>query len=384
MYAEICNNIINNNIVENNGTKGFRAGSSVYANFWSRDFLYSAPFLMKNKKWRDAVAQHTFLILKYMRRKDHMMPKEIDTMNPDWRVVRGTFRTLFGMGPEKIPMNGKWVVFYTDTIGSDAIDTNLLTINSVIELSKYDDYNNIIMEKKKDILNGMKYYDKYINDGLIYQMEFSDFQDSSSRKGATFLTNLLYWKVLKGLEENGLVQGGKADQVKNKIKETFWIEKLGLYRGIKNRKYMNIDASLLAVYWDFETSQTYWNSIKNYKPWWKNNYPGPPTVPEQPYFEKSINVRIAGVSGYHDKYIWSWVLGLATTIACRMKDRAMAEKLLGMSKIIVERDKTVYDSYEYRDGSIYQVKTYAFRAEHDWTWGASFILESHLEFLKLC
>ena len=43
---QICENIINRNIVTNQDKQGFRAGSSVYANLWARDFLYPAPFLM--------------------------------------------------------------------------------------------------------------------------------------------------------------------------------------------------------------------------------------------------------------------------------------------------------------------------------------------------
>lgn len=374
---EILENIINRNIVENNGKRGFRAGSSVYANLWARDFLYPAPFLMSQVLWRNAVADHIFLILDHMRPKDFMMPKELDTMNPDWRVVRGTFRNFFGLTPEELPMKGKWTSHFTDTMGSDAIDTNLLTINAALELAKYPEYRQKVMLRKQQLLNGMKYYRKYIrDDGLIYQMKFSDFQDSSSRKGATFLTNLLFWKTMKELEKIGFVKKKYSDSLKDTITKVFYKPSLGVYCGIKGRKYMNIDANLLAIDWGFNRRKEFWEAIKKYKPWWRNEVPGPPTVPKQPIHEKAICVRVAGIPGYHDEYVWSWVMGLGAKVAYIMGDNVKGDQIMKKIKEIVERDKTVFDAYKCKSNEIKQVVTYGFRSEYDWTWGASYMLDA--------
>lgn len=376
---DVCLNIINRNAVfnkyEKKYQKGIRAGSSVYANLWSRDFLYSAPFLMKYDKLRPYVAEHVFLIISFIR-KDFLMPKEIDTMNPDWRVVRGTFRNFLNLKTEELPIKTNWKAFYTDTLGSDAVDTNLLTINAVLELFNYEEYKDHVLKYKEKILDGMKYYKKFIKDGLIYQMKYSDFQDSIERKGATFLTNLLFWKVTKKIEEIYSVEN-YSNILKEKITKTFWIPELGLYRGIKNKNYMNIDANLLAIDWEFNTSETFWNSIKNYSKWWKKGYPGPPTVPQHPNHEKAICVRFVGIPGYHDEYFWSWVMGLAAKVAYKMKDFKKGDDILRLLTKAVERDQTVYDSYKITEtGDIVQVVTYGFRAEYDWTWGASYILNA--------
>ena len=317
-----------------------------------------------------------------MRESDFMMPKELDTMNPDWRVVRGTFRNFFRLHPEELPMKGKWESHFTDTLGSDAIDTNLLTINAALELAKYPDYRKKVYARKRQLLNGMKYYRQFIRNGLIYQMKYSDFQDSSAREGITFLTNLLFWKVLKEFEDVGFIGSGHANKVKKNIISTFWIPKLKLYKGIKDRKYMNLDANLLAIDWGFDTRKLFWKAIKDYKHWWfktsKGSYPGPPTVPKQPYNEKAICVCIAGIPGYHDEYSWSWVMGLGAKVAYKMKDCNRGDEILNLLKHNMERDRTVYDAYNFdkKTGKIRQVVTYGFRSEYDWTWGASYVLDA--------
>ncbi len=384
---EILENIINRNITTNKGKQGFRAGGSVYANLWARDFLYPAPFLMSQPVWRDAVADHIFLILDHARTSDFMMPKELDTMNPDWRVVRGFFRTLVGLEPEELPMKGEWHKHFTDTMGSDAIDTNLLTINAALELAKYPGYKKKVLARKQELLNGMKYYRQFIDkQGLIHQMKYSDFQDSSARVGVTFLTNLLFWKVLKELEDIGFVQKGHSKRIRDSIIKTFWMPDRKLYRGIKGRKYMNIDANLLAIDWGFDTRKLFWNAIKGYKPWWRGVLPGPPTVPKQPISEKAICVRVGGIPGYHDEYVWSWVMGIGAKVAYKMGDCKVGDEIIQGLKEIVERDKTVYDSYEYnpRTKTAVQVVTYGFRAEYDWTWGASYMLDALKTRSKYC
>lgn len=366
----ICETIINSNIVKVDGTQGFIAGTSIYANFWSRDFLYSAPLLMKNEQWRKAVADHIFLILDYTRPEDHLMPKELDTMNPDWRVARGIIRNFFGCSLEKLPMHGKLHGHYTDALQSTAIDTNLLAIHAACELMNYPDYRQQVLDRKIQLMNGMKYYDKYIKqDGLIYQMPFSDFQDSTAREGATFMTNLLYWKVLNEMEEHFFYKVGRAGEVRTSIRKTFYDRKKGVYRGVKNRQVFNLDANLLAVYWKFD--ENIWRAIRMF------DLPGPPTTPEQPLCEKSCCVRCVCIPGYHDAYIWSWIQGLLIMTAVQLNDLEFAYHQFRFLASIIERDKTIYDAYrQTKDNSLKQVVTWGFKSERDWTWGAAYIYEA--------
>jgi hypothetical protein len=401
---EISNNIIEKNIVKHNGSSIIMAGGSTYHAFWSRDFLYSAEILMKNPKWRSSVKDSIDLILSFMKKKNNFLPKGIDTMFFEWRIVRGSIRTFFKMKPEKLDHKGLWKTLYKDNIGSHAVDTNLLLIRGAMALYKYPEYEEYVESIKDDLIKVLRYYNisgliNNYTDQLIKQPDFSDWKDSLKRSGVTFLTNLLYWRTLKDMEESNLFENiPSSELIKNRLNSKFFDKEKGVYYEIlkpnisknyrfpcETKEYFGLDENLLAIYWDFVTGTKALVLYENLKcrPEW-SRFPALCESPKHPWYEKPFHVLLVGIDGYHDTCYWSWVLALASIVSYKVGDTFEGRRIKNLLDIIVVRDQTIYDAYEkkkiYRsNGSasydLFQFKRRGFYAEFDWTWGAAYVLE---------
>lgn len=406
-YKLLCNEIIEKNIIHHNNKSIFTAGQSIYYALCTRDFLYSVPILMKDPIYIKPIKDTIELILS-KKTKNNLLPRVIDTMNFEWRIFRSSIRSFFNLKPEQISHKGSWKPIYKNHGGvSDAIDTNLLMVNAVLELC----VNNLLSIEIVHVASLLNYYADLIdkNTGLIVQKSFSDWKDSISRKGIAFLTNILYWKVLKmiySLETDNLesIKSLLRDEIstpekisktihqifyKDSVYYSIYVNK-NIQKNYQGIEYYGVDENLLAIEWSFVTGEDAVSLFRGILEKTSNKvdktFFGPPVSPEYPWFQKSTfmkpnHVYYAGIQGYHDRYIWSWVTALAAKTAFELGFIKEGRKLFEKIKIIIERDQTVYNSYCFendgssKEGTIVQVKTRAFRSEHDWLWGSVYVLD---------
>lgn len=350
--AEICESLIDNNIVTNQGVRGFVAGSTIYHSLWTRDFLYAAFILIRNEKWRPVIKEHLELLINYMD-EDGLVPKAIDTMNMEWRNIKGVCRDFLGLNEICYPFGGEWVPTYIDLLGSKAIDSNLLVLVVGKMLQEY--YPNLTVPV--DAL--FNYYNHLTHDELIYQPPYSDFQDSIYRNGAIFGTNLLYWKACQ------LWGRPNRDLLKNKIRETFYDPDKKLYKTDTPQSSVyftgcaySVYENLLAVFFDFDTS-IYPFIPKCFIP----------TFPRQNILNKAISVVAIGIPGYHDNAQWAWILGFYAIVAKSQKDQETHTKLRNLIGSLVYEHETVYDAYTHKWE---RYSSFSFKSEKNWTWGLSY------------
>jgi hypothetical protein len=389
-YQDISESIVDKNILSHNGKEIVLAGQSIYYSMWSRDFLYSAPTLLKYPKWRNSVKDTVELIMDHMKRDSYLLPKGIDTIYPEWRSVRGTIRICFKLPRTKVKhkKTRKWKTIYKDHNRSEAVDTNLLLLITVMEMyNSYPEYKEFIKTKTDQLIKILRYYNvnKLINNsngGLISQPGYSDWKDSTKRKGVTFLTNLIYWKALKDMEKSGLFANLPAHQtIKYELNKKFYNRDRKIYHSMLNSEQFGIEENLLALDWGFVTDPyIVYKGLRQTKQWSGTvSIPGIPISQKHKWYEKPLFIWLIGAQGYHDDFLWIWVTALASKVSYKLGYKLEAKRLEKIIKTTIEEHQTIYDAYKLNDADpvLEQARTRGFEAEHDWTWGASYVLEMY-------
>lgn len=380
---QITEHIIENSIFDDL----FFAGQETYSYFWSRDFLYCCEYLIKSTVYRPKVFKCIKKLLSY--KKKDLLPKCLDTRSSTIHIIYNSYLTLRGKDNKPIVhkpnKDGKyvWKGMYRDHNRSVAIDTNLLFIKACMELNKYTEYQDYIHSIKDILIELLLFYSSngYINnysDYLIEQPSFSDWKDSLKRKGISFVTNLLYWKVIREMEKSKLFKNLPGSEIiRYKIEDIFYHN--GVYcsmKGLKNS--FGLDENLLAIEWGFVSgsrADTLMLELVQRKEFEK--VPGLAISPENSWYDKPIYAHVAGSGGYHDRSCWLWIIALASKLAYEFEYNREAEKLKQLIEAVVERDQTIYDAYSINKetNTLERYTTRGFRAESEWLWAAVYIHE---------
>jgi glycogen debranching enzyme len=387
VLRDIARQGLDQNTVEHDGKRYITAGAYQYRSIWTRDFSYSVPGFLADQR-RDEVRHQLELILSFAK-PDGLLPKGIDTMNLESRIIRFTFRKIFHIPKHSLPFKktGKMVATYTDSLGSQASDSALLIILAVIQYDKQaaaglDPAPSLLATHQTQLLQLFHYAKRMIKveDGLLHQKAFSDWQDSVKREGASFLNNLLYLEVLKTM------QGHEAFAIENKeivtfqdqLERHFWDQTGGVFRSMQHGPHVSLEGNLFAIDWGLVTGEKakelYANLKKHYLWVGKTGYPGFPTYPKYPRQDKGIHVKLVHLEGYHEDIYWSWLMAMSAKIAYKMGDWEEGERISAKIQELAIRDQTINEVYRH-DDQFRPFKTWAFEGEGPFTWGCSKILE---------
>ena len=371
LYERSISTLENNQITWNN--KIYQtAGLYQFHSIWTRDVAHCTLALMQ-LGYESIVRNNIELYLKYV--KNGIGPKGFDTMNIEKRVIIQSIRNLFNLKKKNIKFNtsSKLKTIYKDSRRSVAIDSNLLVILSIFDC----DYS--IINKNYDVIISMiKYYDKFIVDGLIYQNNYSDWQDSQKRKGASFLTNLMYWEVIKRfiMYDFDIYSIEYLNNLENLIKYKFYDNENGLFKTMEKLNNISLDGNLLAIRWKFvkdNEALKLWYNLKKH-PLWNNKLgPGYTTYPNYPSSYTTYQVKIANLKNYHNSLYWSWLMALSAEISYIMNDMKEGDKIACRLWKIIRRDIYVGEIYNNNDEySLYH--TILYRSECPFSWGAAYII----------
>ncbi len=352
------------------------AGKNQFRSMWTRDFCFAARGLIAIGSF-DVVKNHLHFLLQNIR-QDGLVPRTVDSMLPRYRVTRNSIRYLFGFG--SIPeITDPLIIEYKDEHGTEAIDSNLLVILTAltyVEVSKDLDW---LRAHEEAILKAFHFYDNKMDDGLIVQKKFSDWQDSVKREGKTFYTNLLYWIVCNKLRHFSQfqIQSEMLEILTKNLVLHFYDSKSGLFLSLINEKYISLDANLLAIEFGFSGINSFdlYEALKKHELWNKYSLPGFNTVPNYPSSWRHLAVKIAGLGHYHDEVYWSWLMALSSKVAYRMGDKQEAFKILNRLQDIVIRDQAVREVYQ-NEEELRPWESWLFKSEEDFSWGSGMILDA--------
>jgi hypothetical protein len=235
-----------------------------------------------------------------------------------------------------------------------------------------------------DFVRIYRVYDKFLDDGLIKQGRAADWQDSVTRVGKAFFTNLIFWTVTDRLQSNPKFQipAGYAAQLKQRIIETFKDPESGLYFTMETGSQISLEGLLFAIDWGFDSADSadgkaLYASLKKHPLWagGKSGIPGFATYPN--YDESAVEPmpKLSGVRHYHDEIYWSWLIALSAKIAFTMNDPSEGNRILSRLEQLAQRDGAV-DEVFWPEANLPKVKTAVYRAEIPFSWGSSITLEA--------
>lgn len=385
--GEIAHESIQKNLVQYKGKRYLRAGYNQFASLWTRDFAYSVSGLLSSG-YEKVVLDQLELILHFVRPEDNLVPRSLDIINPKWRVI-------FGLYSEKRNNNWGEETLHPEYLGENntpSMDGNVLVALAIFEYARHVGNLNFVLQYQRQIKALLSYYDHFKNsDGLIEQLNYSDWQDSVQREGANFLLNYQYWRALsklcriEGIQINACHELGS---LKEKIKEKFYHPGMGLFKSTSSTNHISLEGNLFAIIdSDFLNSnerKRLYENLKNHPVWNISEIPGISTFPNYPESWASIQTTLVGLENYHGMMLWSWLVGLSAYTSKYMEDYDEAKRILDGMNEILARDNTVYEIYDaeslepYKSGLKLKFSefTLPYVSEAPFSWGAAYLLQA--------
>lgn len=378
---EISKKSVEKNIVTTAAGPVVTAGSHQFKTMWTRDFCYSVPGLLSIGR-SDVVENQLNLIVMNLRAEDNLIPRGIDVYPPLLRVF---CQTVFRW----IPGRENWLSYgakplkpeYMGEHRTIAFDSNLLTL---LASAQYGALNKSWFESKVSVFKKIfKMYDSYWSGDFLSQPAFSDWQDSAERKGITLYSQLLYLRVLMLFQALGhpLCAPEFIANFQAKIHAAFYDTENGLYRNRIQEKQFSLETQLWIIESDllngFITAATLYENLKKHPLWNSFSIPGTPIFPRYASDEVSWTTKAVGLKGYHDSFLWSWLIGESAKVARKMSDSKSYEHILSQIQKRAEVDHWIYEIYQPLPNADFRIyRTPVYESESPFTWGAAKILEA--------
>jgi hypothetical protein len=364
--GELSRHTLHGNVVNLSNGSFLAAGSGHFHTLWTRDFCFSVSGLL-NCGLGPVARDHLSLILRNLR-PDGLVPRVIDSMSTRVRVVLGCMLGVYR------PLTDHLKPEYVDEHGTEAADSNALVLLAAHEVDRM--YPGFWQANQRELDLVWQYYKSCFAEGVFVQTKFSDWQDSTQREGVSSYLHLLLWRAAGICGQNTQDVGDLPMKFAHTLRSQLFDEQRGMFFSLAGHAQWGADATLLALYWDFFPASEALAVYKKFRasPLWRDSplqLPGIPTFPEYPRQTKSFAVRFANTHGYHDQFYWSWLMGLAIRVANKLGDVDEAQNI---QRKLAELHQNSRGIEEVFDPSGAPVKTWIYRSECPFSWGAAWCL----------
>jgi len=311
------------------------------------------------------------------------VPRLMDSVAPAWlRVARHCASRWMPLGLRELPLGDLLLPEYRSEHGVEAIDSNLLVLLTATEYVRVSGDTAWWERHERDLADIYGYYAPRVRGDLIEQPPFSDWQDSAQRRGRTFYTNLLYHVVTERLTPHRAfaIDRQRADRIHERIEAAFFDSELGLYRSVHGHPQVSLDGNLLALELGYLAAESrraadLYRCLKTHALWSRDRVAGWNTVPAYPAHWISLSTRLVGLSGYHDRIRWSWLMALAAKMAFQMGDEAGANEILNRLEQMARRDGTIHEIY-FQNSPYLPWRSRLYVSEADFSWGAACVVRA--------
>ncbi|MES3038397.1 MAG: hypothetical protein V4736_10870 [Bdellovibrionota bacterium] len=382
------------NVIEYQGRRYLTAGSSQFHTLWVRDFCYSVPGLLSQEE--PQLVENQLDLIFYYLSPEGILPRGLDVINPKTRVVLNSVFRFLPQGLRKPGYEGgELTAEYEGEHGTMAFDSLLLVPWALTELCLYWQKRNsvkadAIIKKYEDTLQRIFFPLKAaIKDGLFFQDEFSDWQDSTRREGAIFTTHILFLRLLNNGKKLGLNWFAEIPwPSEEQIFHRFFRQETGLFvNGLGNdglKKQFSFEAHLWVLqdklFSGYIDHEKLFRRLKETALW--QEHLGVPVYPASAASEVAWTTKIVGLRKYHDGMVWSWLLAEAYKTCIYYGDVPTASRIKTELEITVKKDGCIFEVYERKssnlngEGNLRPVKTLLYQSEHPFSWGACKWLEA--------
>lgn len=357
------------------GRRYLTAGRHQFRSLWLRDFCFSSKALQLTGH-EQVVKDQLDLFLQHLHPELNLVPRTMDSIPAQWRVVRQVLSAIWPWFRKPLPMTAKLKPEYWGEHKTPAFDSNILLVTAALTSVSDEAW----LEQRKPLLEKvLSYYPLTEKTEFLSQPPYSDWQDGVCREGLTFLTHFYWWRMTILWQKRWPEKGLDEEQLWERIHDKFFDIKSGLYFSL-NRKNSPIssDGNLLLI--DFlldlgrkDEAKKLYQSLKKHPLWVKNKIPGFVTWPDYPQKDKSWTTRFVGLSHYHDSLSWSWLMGLSLKVSRRMQD---AEEVRRMEEPLTKLIQAgVQEIYDVDQQTLKPWSSWWLKAESPFAWGTALLIE---------
>lgn len=361
---------IEQNIIKTKEGLFVQAGSHQFQSFWTRDFCFASFGLSRVGRY-EVVKNHLQKLLNTMN-DDGLIPRILESSFSKKTVLLNTVFSFLPASVKKSKHNKKLKAEHFGEHGTLSIDSNALVIIACFEYFKYSNDLAFIQENSEKLILCFNFYKTRIQDGLITQGEFEDWQDSARRSGRTFYTNLLYHEAARRLTENSFIEFDLSS-LSHKIKKIFY--RHGLYCSLEIGEQVDLASNHLAILFDFipkqeQAAHFHKMSSKEYNSGVFPLCAFPNSKPDQ----ISWTCKYVGLSRYHDEMIWSWITGLKLGVLAKLEDTKAHSDYLQELEKLNSQFENIFEIYSSKTHA--PVKKICYKSESPFSWGIGIILWS--------
>ncbi|MBX2987314.1 MAG: hypothetical protein KF802_05390 [Bdellovibrionaceae bacterium] len=359
------------NLTETSHGVFLRAGAHQFASFWTRDFCFAVPGLLRLNHAAVARAQIDFLL--QHRRADGLVPRGFDSVNPKRRVIRHTLLRRWSK-PEPAVDRRPLKAEYMGEHNTPCFDSNALLLWAAATTALKGGSVDWFRERASFWHQLVEFYDPHRRNGLIHQPPYSDWQDSTRREGPGFYVNLVFWRALLAARQAGvpLLSVPQEKNLEEKIFHFFFDPLEELFVQDRRFRQVPLECHLWVLgenlFTDFISGEKLYQKLRSHPLWNPGGIPVyPPSKPDQ----VSWTTKIVGLRHYHDGLVWSWLLAEQARTAHRFGDTAARNHLLLVAEDSARKQGWIGEVDRPFGDHLIPFESSLYRSESPFSWGAA-------------
>lgn len=390
---QIAERSLRANIVQTLEGPALRAGGHQHSTLRTRDFCYAVPGLIVIKEF-EVVRNHLRLLLQAVR-PDGRVPRLMDEYPSLLRTLRWTLirKVLPRHRPAKIWKGRLHYEFgnelsgeFSRDSGGFPMDVGVLLYLATVTASEPASASDILLEEPElAVLKRIfKFYERASDNfsRAIAQGAFSDWQESARRRGRVDYVNYLCLRMLKDAVKR---QWASAEALE-KFTAVFHNEfqwgvrdpERNLHSVRKSERQISLETHLFRIQdlmndGKVESARALWRALKDHPLFHRSATAGVPVDPETSTDDISLFAKALGLRHYHDRMVWTWLVGESIKTAAQVGDREVAGEIIQRFQEVCVSEGEVPEVLEAESYASFANLLY--ESERPFSWGAAKILE---------
>ncbi|MDB5101634.1 MAG: hypothetical protein JWM80_6055 [Cyanobacteria bacterium RYN_339] len=342
------------------------AGGGHFGSLWARDGMYACLGLLAAGEL--PTVHDTLTALLDNQRADGLLPRRIGNGSN----ALGIIRSAIGLAPQA-GNEMKSVDF-----AKLSVDANALVIWVAADYAAKAQDRAFTASYLPALERAEAWLFARMEGGLLKQDAYCDWKDMNARGGKVLYSNALYYKALKSLAALELdptraaTYETRAEALATHIQAAFWDPTAGHFRDTLELNQFSPDGDLFAVLVGLTTPAQREAvfarcdallTLRPLLPALDGDYPAA-MIP--------LQMKLAGLSDYHDRFEWPWLTSLYAWAAAGAGETARARTALARVGTYALRDGTFEEIYEGAEPK--PVKRALYASEIDFSWSAGMFL----------
>ncbi len=350
------------------------AGGGHFGALWTRDGMYGALGLLAIGD--HAVVRDCLVTILDCQKPDGQLPRRVGAGSNALGIVRAAI----GLSPKADDRFD-----YAD-FAKPSVDANALVIWLSAEYVKTAGDDAFAAEKFQALDRAAGWLRAKVQGGLLTQATYADWKDMNARGGQVLYSNALYYQALRSMGELAARTGDaerqaayelRARELATRIREAFWDAGRGHFRDTTELLEFSPEGDLLAVLFGIATPVQRTASLRKAEALLELRPLLPALDGDYPASMIPLQVKLAGLEDYHDRFMWPWLTDLYAWTLAAGGQKAKATRALARAGKLALRDGTFHEIYEGAEPVAVERKFY--HSEPAFSWHAGLFVRAAKE-----